>query len=314
MTSSDRCAVSITVILPVHNMRRLAVECASAVARQLTSNDSFVVIDDHSNDGAAQAIRDLGVTVISARDRGPYAARHQAASAATADVLLFVDGRSRPFDGWLDAHRALFADEAVSLTCTGTAVKRMPGIAPRVFRASNMFELSTKLDVPGRLGFYPTANLGVRRSAYDAVGGFRRMRSGGDADLCWRIQLHGQGSFAADRRILMEWVPRARFNDVVRQWVRYGKSSAYLEALYRHEWPEMQQQRATTRRSLMSALVQTARQFVRTPFATLMQLTLDVLNVAVYWREKRRFRSASVQSIAPVPFAPAQEAPRRQEG
>ena len=290
---------SIEVIMPTRDMREMTIACAERVVGQLAHGDRFSIFDDASTDGTAAALHELGVHVVrSSRPLGPYAGRHLLASRSRADILVFLDARSRPMTGWLEAHRRLFDDAAVALSCTGTRVSAGPGLGARIFRASNMFEISTKLDVPYRLAFFPTANLGVRRSAYEGVGGFREMRSGGDADLCWRIQLDGLGAFAADRRVLMEWVPRATLRDVVNQWTRYGRSSAYLETVYGNM--PSSGSRATTRRSVGSALLQSTRQMRRTPFASTAQLALDAVNMAVYYRAKSSSASAPVPM--PVPY------------
>jgi GT2 family glycosyltransferase len=82
------------------------------------------------------------------------------------------------------------------------------------------------------LPYYGTGNLAVRRSALEAVGGFEEVRSGGDADLCWRIQLAGLGRFVAVDRITMDWIPRTATKDLLRQWARYGRSHAHLRVQY----------------------------------------------------------------------------------
>ena len=61
------------------------------------------------------------------------------------------------------------------------------------------------LATPYFLPYFPTANLAVRRAALEHVDGFRIMPSGGDADLCWRVQLAGfdrPSSTAANARRL----------------------------------------------------------------------------------------------------------------
>ena len=96
----------------------------------------------------------------------------------------------------------------------------------------NTFDLVNYLDVPGQLDYFPTCNLGVSRTAFEAVGGFASVRSGGDADLCWRIQRSGHGRLAADRRVLMSWQPRSSLRQLVEQTFRYGKGHSTLLASY----------------------------------------------------------------------------------
>jgi GT2 family glycosyltransferase len=163
---------------------------------------------------------------------GPYAARNVAAAASDADVLLFVDGRSRCRPGLLESHRRLQSAQDVALSCSPITVEAGSTLASRAASLQDLFALTAFVGVPGRLDYYPTANLGVRRSAYLEVGGFREIRSGGDADLCWRIELAGLGRLASEDRTYMTWIPRKRIRGLLEQWYRYGQSAAYLEIMY----------------------------------------------------------------------------------
>ena len=83
------------------------------------------------------------------------------------------------------------------------------------------------------LPFFPTPGLGVKRAALDAVDGFRVLESGGDADLCWRIQLAGFRDVEEIAEPLIEWRPRTRIRSLVQQWAKYGRSNALLRHDFR---------------------------------------------------------------------------------
>jgi cellulose synthase/poly-beta-1,6-N-acetylglucosamine synthase-like glycosyltransferase len=141
-----------------------------------------------------------------------------------------------------------------------------PTLAARIAHKQQPFSLAGKIGVDGRLDFFPTANLGVRRSAFAEVGGFREMRSGADADLCWRIQMAGLGSMKADATVLMEWAPRSSIRDLIEQWNRYGKSTAYLEWVYPDQSPTSSGQKL----SIKHDLVQRFRRDKRTDVLSLL--------------------------------------------
>jgi len=82
------------------------------------------------------------------------------------------------------------------------------------------------------LPYFPTACLTVRREALDAADGFRIVDSGGDADLCWRIQLAGMREIIEITEPVMDWRPRATVRSLLQQWAKYGRSTAWL----RHEF------------------------------------------------------------------------------
>lgn len=224
---------AIEVIIPARDMADQLPQVLRPLRDQLCAADRVTVVNDASNDDTEAVALGFGAQVINLADsRGPYFARQVAGQGSTADILLFIDGRCRPLPGLLDAHRTLQDDPRVALSCTDVRTISGPTLAARVAELKQPFRLDGAVGVPGRPDFYPTANLGVDRDAFIAVGGFRQMRSGGDADLCWRIQGQSVGILAADRRVLMEWVPRADMRDLLSQYNRYGASTAYLQHVH----------------------------------------------------------------------------------
>lgn len=227
---------SLEIIIPARNMVDHVTQCVSRLVPQLSAGDRVTVIDDASEDGTAQASAAVGACVIQlSRSRGPYFARQVAAARSRARYLIFIDARGRALPGLLEAHRRLLSGRSVALSCTNVRILAGKSFASRVAAESGLFDVETKVGVPGRLDFFPTCNLGVNREAFMAVGGFRQMRSGGDTDLCWRIQIAGCGRLSADTRVLLDWIPRDSLRALVEQSFRYGKSGALLEHLYPRE-------------------------------------------------------------------------------
>jgi glycosyltransferase involved in cell wall biosynthesis len=260
-------AGGIDLIIPVRNLAEQVGACLEPIRSQLGEDDRIVVVDDASTDGTADAAKALGASVITVTEsRGPYFARQVAASASTADNLLFVDARCRALPGLLDRHRTLLGQPGVVLSCTEVSTLSGPTLAARIAHKQQPFSLAGKIGVNGRLDFFPTANLGVRRAAFAEVGGFREMRSGADADLCWRIQMAGLGTMKADPTVLMEWAPRSSIRDLIEQWNRYGKSTAYLEWVYPDQSPTSSGQKL----SIKDDLVQRFRRDKRTDVMSLL--------------------------------------------
>jgi GT2 family glycosyltransferase len=90
--------------------------------------------------------------------------------------------------------------------------------------------------------FAQTANAAVRREAFEQVGGFEEsLRSGGDADLCFRLRAAG---WALERRPDAAAVHRNRTTvpRMLAQRARHGAGAAWLAkrwpgALPRRHWP-----------------------------------------------------------------------------
>jgi hypothetical protein len=74
-----------------------------------------------------------------------------------------------------------------------------------------------------------TANLLVRRAAFEELGGFQEgLRSGGDADLCWRLQDAGW-TIAYREPAAVEHLHRERVAPLARQAARYSAAIAWME-------------------------------------------------------------------------------------
>ena len=221
-------APEVSVVVAVHDARATLPVLLEALARQ-DCEESFEVIlsDDASTDGGP-ALADgfagrLALTVChSPRRRGPGAARNAGAARARAPLLAFCDADDVPDRGWL---RAL---------CAATRVE--PLVAGAVHH----------LNVPGRrmepaeltahyrhLPWTMTANLAISRELFEAVGGFAEvLRSGQDADLCWRLADRGVALGDAPSAIVLK---RHRRGAVAtfRQYLRYGRFDPLLYRRHR---------------------------------------------------------------------------------
>lgn len=235
---------TIEVIIPVRNMADHLAKLLAPLLDQLADGDRLTVVNDASTDETEAVARSLGANVVTVTDsRGPYYARQVAASKSTADILLFTDGRCRPLPGLIEAHRTLQQKPGVALSCTNVRTVSGPTLAARMAAAMQPFMLprgggamkATIGMVPPKPDYYPTANLGIDRTAFAKVGGFRSMRGGGDLDICWRIQEQALGTIATDTRVLMEWEPRTSMRDLASQWKRYGHSNAYIRWASRND-------------------------------------------------------------------------------
>jgi glycosyltransferase involved in cell wall biosynthesis len=224
---------TIEVIMPVRNMAEHLPFALGPLFPQLAEGDVVTVIDDASTDDSAAVARALGANVLTLPDsQGPYYARQVAASRSSADILLFLDARSRPLPEFIDAHRRLQSQPTVALSSTNVRTQSGPTLAARISASEQTHRLPKAGPIPGKPSYAATANLGIDKAAFDKVGGFRRMRSSGDADICWRVQEQSLGTFAADYRVLMEWQPRATMRELASQWRRFGRGAAYLQWAY----------------------------------------------------------------------------------
>lgn len=89
----------------------------------------------------------------------------------------------------------------------------------------------------GRSAYAQTANCAVRRRAFEKMGGFdSSVRSGGDADICFRL---GDAGSEMERRDRASVVHRNRrtLRSLVRQRARHGAGAEWLNRRYPGSFP-----------------------------------------------------------------------------
>lgn len=218
-------ALRTAVVLPVRGHARLLDGCLEALRAQHQPVDDLVVVDDSPE----ASLGDLaGVRIVRSRGRGPYAARNLGWRSSDADIVLFLDARSRPRRSWSERLLAEFQDDTVALAGSEVAVLPGESLGARASHEQQFFRLRNYLADPFFLPYLPTCNLAVRRTDLDAAGGFSEVRSGGDADLCWKVLSSRDCRLAAVDEVLMDWVPRDKARDYLEQNYRYGGSNHQL--------------------------------------------------------------------------------------
>ena len=150
-----------------------------------------VVADDHSADGTAAVVREYagrgGAAVRYLRVpepegplRGKAWALHTAVEATTAEVVLVTDADCAPVPSWVRRTAARFADETAGVVCGLAQIRPRPAgpRAARWFDRVQVLDWSLLIGAVSGLaeaGLPATGmgnNMGFRRAAYDAVGGY----------------------------------------------------------------------------------------------------------------------------------------------
>ena len=172
----------VSVIIPARDAAPTLARTLEAIRTQ-DFPDAFevIVVDDGSRDGTAAIARrqePLVSLIQTQQSQGPGAARNRGVRAARAPVLAFTDADCFPSPSWLAEGCAALerADLVQGRVDPDPATERSP------------FDRS--LSVERHRGFYQTANLFVRREAFDAIGGFRD----------WALEQPGRRRWSVDRR------------------------------------------------------------------------------------------------------------------
>jgi len=190
----------VSVVIPTRNRADyLEVALASVLAQQTDEPFEILVVDDGSTDATARVVEKAGVArVHHPSPRGLNAARNAGIAATSAPLISFVDDDVRAPAGWLDAvlagARKLDWAEALG----GPIWASLEGPAPR--SCGRESAPITTLDLGPRdheTDFAWGANLAVRRSAIDRVGGFDdSLPIYGDEEE-WLLRLHADGGRVA---------------------------------------------------------------------------------------------------------------------
>ncbi len=199
-------------------------------ALALREGDTLTVVDNRS----------VGVrgTLVAAAVRGSYFARNAGAVRGRAPWLLFLDA---DVEAPADLLERLFDPAPGERTAVLAGGVRDAEAARGTARYAWLRSAMDQRHALAR-DFAQTANCAIRRAAFEAVGGFRAdVRSGGDADLCWRLAAAG---WALEERRDAAVVHRNRASLVamLRQLARHGAGAAWLErehpgSMPRRSWP-----------------------------------------------------------------------------
>jgi GT2 family glycosyltransferase len=195
----------VSVVIPCHSGPRwpYLVAAVASVQAQRPAPARVVVAVDNNPELLARARRELdGVTVVANRfARGAAGTRNSGASATDTAFIALLDDDARARPGWLAGLLAPFEDTHVVGT-GGAAVPDWQGRRPRWFPDELLWAVGASL-AETRSAPVATRNVWsvamvVRRSAFDAVGGFQvdftkvgtRSRPE-DTDLCLRMARDG---------------------------------------------------------------------------------------------------------------------------
>jgi mycofactocin glycosyltransferase len=192
---------TVTVVVPVRDRPRELAACLASLRRLRYPREllDVVVVDD----GSARPVavpRDVRLVRL-LRSVGAARARNVGAQGGRSDLLAFLDSDCLAESGWLEALVTELADPEVAAAGgrVGPAAERSWLERYEAVRSPLDLGRARAGARPGRpVPYLVTANLVVRRSDFEAVGGFDpALRWGEDVDLCWRLH-------AAGRRLVYE--------------------------------------------------------------------------------------------------------------
>jgi hypothetical protein len=239
---SDRPPVS--VVMPFAGSRGEAEVALSALgALSVGGGDERILVD---NTGIAPAAE--GVRIVRAPgERSPAHARNVGAAQAGGEWILFLDADCRAPADLVDRYLAApVADDVGALAGAVAPAAGAETFAARYGAARSFLDQDAHL-AHGYMPRAVAANLLVRRTAFEAIGGFYEgVRAAEDTDFSWRLQRAGW-RLESRPRARVEHTYRASVGALRRQWRGYAAGRAWLARRYDGFEPEPALARAAGR-------------------------------------------------------------------
>ena len=254
----------VSVLIATYNYARYLPQCLGRVLNQTRPPDEIVVVDDGSTDGTLAIIKRYGdrLRLIEQVNSGPAAARNNGARNSSGEYLAFLDADDVWTPQFLERGvTALDADPPLSLVYCNCALADSDGVPIDTSLVGNGFDHAPSLNelLTQLWPIMPSAAL-VRRSAYDACGGYRDALKGASfrfEDVDFWIKMREQGPFGYIDEPLITW----RFAWFPRQLKRlpdYSKAlhvfEAYLQERYGVSAAPLVDARARAPRSILATI------------------------------------------------------------
>jgi cellulose synthase/poly-beta-1,6-N-acetylglucosamine synthase-like glycosyltransferase len=235
---------SVSVIIPIYNGELDLPDLLDCLRSQTFPRDrvEYLLIDNNSQDktlevlsNAAQNFQSEGFifkVLVEKEIQSSYAARNVGIRQANGEILLFTDVDCRPQPQWVAEIVSHFADPTIGIVVGELQGLAGPSLLEQYALSNQMMSQHFLVEHPF-CSYGQTANLAIRKLALYQIGLFRPyLTTGGDADICWRIQRETTWKLTTAPQALIYHRNRDNFGDLHQQWKRYGASNRYLHELY----------------------------------------------------------------------------------
>jgi GT2 family glycosyltransferase len=198
--------------------------------------DSAVVVDNRSTRLPPRTLD--GVQIVPAPEcQSSYFARNRGAGHGEAEWLLFIDADVTPPADLIERYFERPPGERAGLLAGGIVdaeVGSPTAVSRYLTESSSMSQDNT---LRGDWPYAQTANCAVKRAAFEDIHGFNdEIRSGGDADLCFRLRAAGWELETRDEAAV-DHHARSSLRSMVRQRARHGSGAAWLNRAYPGSFP-----------------------------------------------------------------------------
>ena len=197
---------AISIVIPSYNRAKKLERCLHALFALDYPHFliEILVVDDASTDNTLIMLNGITKAAEShhiqlhiihhSQQQGVAISRNTGAEAATHDLIAYIDSDCVASSSWLTELVPLFQDSriaAVGGRIRGYNRQSLLGRYEDTCSSLSMGARPQRVRLEGPLTYLPTANLLIRRSIWQQLGGFAPLTQGEDVDFCRRILLSG---------------------------------------------------------------------------------------------------------------------------
>jgi glycosyltransferase involved in cell wall biosynthesis len=179
----------VSFIIPVKNDAERLRRCLASVVTNTYPREliEMIVIDNHSTDGSGRVARDSSAVVLHSATGSVAELRNRGARAALGTILAFVDADHEIDRNWIETAVEVLADPTVAATGAAYLTQPCPNWVQQHYDG-----LRDRPAARQDVSWLGSGNLAVKRSAFEAVGGFNAdLTACEDVDLCNRLVAAG---------------------------------------------------------------------------------------------------------------------------
>ena len=220
----------ISVIVPVYNSEKTIKECIKSILNQTYKDYDIIIVDNNSKDSTAKIIKKYPVKYLFYdKIQSSYAARNFGIENAKGEIIAFTDADCIADKNWLKDAMKHFKDK--NIVCVGGNIKSTkPTNYIEEYLAEKEALTNKKIDY--FLPYPKTANAFYRKEIFNKIGLFEEWVSGGDADLCWRMQLETKYKLKLVDDCIVKHNHRSTLRSMFNQSRTWGKGNALLAKKY----------------------------------------------------------------------------------
>jgi glycosyltransferase involved in cell wall biosynthesis len=218
-----------TVVVPNLHSRIVGGTITSLLGQTLPRGQFEIVVVGQDQYGIVRTFQDVQF-VETPTPRPPAAARNRGAERAQGEVLAFIDADCLAAPNWLEVLDSRFRDATVQVVGGGIAIPP----APYFSMADNLalFHEFLTTRPGGQRAHLPGLNLAIRRTAFEAAGGFDEHvphASGEDTEFTARLRRLGFRLEFEPRAVATHHSRRIRMTDLVQRGHLQGRHSIKVD-------------------------------------------------------------------------------------